>query len=242
MGSFDRKTAGTMKRILNGVGIVLGTLLLMVIGLFLSRVIWLQLHSHREDMPQGWFHGYLQLRIDNHASSVSNNVPSFSISAKGRTQSHWYWRTPTNFSYPRIELLVGGDPSKELVKLELPSLTYQRGSESGTLTSALLAQWIAEDNAQDSNAQLERETAWVVGFLQRTHSGTAPSPKHAGIYIEDGSFGIPPGVRATLYHWRLGGGIWWLDWVVLVGTIPGVWWIVRRRRSSLRQSPKPEVE
>jgi hypothetical protein len=120
------------------------------------------------------------------------------------------------------------------VKLELPSLVYRRGNDSGTLTSELLARWIAEDNAKESNTQLERETAWIIEFFQRAYEGAAPGPRHAGIYIEDGSFGMPPGVSATLYHWRLGGGIWWLDGVVLVGTMAGVWWFVRRKCRTIK--------
>jgi len=228
-----------MKRLIDGVAIGLLALLLLVAGLFVSRIIWLQVQGHRRDMPHGWFHGYLSVRLSNFASGVSNDVPSFYIIAKGRTQPRWYWRTPTNFSYSRIELVFGRNPASEPVNLELPSLAYLRGNDSGTLSSELLARWIAEDNAQESNAQLERETVWIIEFFQRAYEGAAPGPRHAGLFIEDGSLGIPPGVRATLYHWRLGGGIWWLDGVVLVGTIAGVWWFVRRRASLFARSAEP---
>jgi hypothetical protein len=181
-------------------------------------------------MPQGWFHGYLSVRINNFAAGVSNDVPSFFVIAKARTQPRWYWRTPTNFFYGQIEFEFGRNPATELVKLELSSLAYLRGNDSGTLTSELLARWIAEDDAQESNAQLERETAWIIEFFQRAYEGTAPGPRHSMHFIEDGSFQIPPGIHATLYHWRLGGGIWWLDAIFVIGIAAGTIWFLRRRK------------
>ena len=120
MGSFDRKTTGTMKRILNGVGIVLGTLLLMVIGLFLSRVIWLQFNHHYKPMPQGWYHGMMRFIIEASGSIDSSEMPSFFVVAESLSATNWYWRNPTNFSYSSIDLHLGYSSSNSVVRLTLP--------------------------------------------------------------------------------------------------------------------------
>jgi len=59
-----------MKRLINGVAIGLLALLLMVAGLFVSRVIWLQFNHHYKSMPQGWFHGRISLKANNNLAAL----------------------------------------------------------------------------------------------------------------------------------------------------------------------------
>ena len=120
-------------------------------------------------------------------------------------------------------------------------MDYERGSLKGTLTPALLTQWLAEGDTAGASEIREKQAGWIISLLQRANHGALPRPRHHGYGNESFGTTIPPGLRIMLQHFDLGAGIWWLDWVVIVGTIPGVWWIVRRRRSSMPLTPTKDA-
>jgi hypothetical protein len=226
-----------MRRLINGVAIGLLALLLMVVGLFVSRVTWLQFNHHYKSMPQGWFHGRLSLKTYGHLLAFERDNPIF-VEITARSEPRWFWRTPTNISYRRITLLVQGELSKHELNVELPSLAYQREDQSGILSSALLAHWMSGRESSSESVEIHQNAAWVLSLLGGLPEGRLPPPGHHpygndGFALRSGLI-VPEGIDVRMMHDLYGIGFWWLDWVVLGGTMAGVWWFVKRRCRTIK--------
>lgn len=223
-----------MKRLINGVAIGLLALLLMVAGLFVSRVIWLQFNHHYKSMPQGWFHGRLSLKANNHLAAFERDNPRFFAEITAKSNPRWFWRTPTNISYRRITLLVQGELSKHELNVELPSLAYQREDQSGILTTALLAHWISGRESISESVETHQNAAWVLSILGACAKGRLPPPGHhpygnEGFALRSGLI-VPEGIDVRMMHGLYGIGFWWLDAVFVIGIGGGTVRFLRRRK------------
>ena len=232
MGSFDRKTAGTMKRILNGVGIVLGTLLLMVIGLFLSRVIWLQTHHKYDSMPHGYRWGVIWITVSNLEPEIDEST-FFQVRIDASSKPEWIWRQPESFNYSRIQL--SGGAARYPLTVQLPECSYTTTARTGTIAPNMLAEWMTDHPPKSERDQSYQNASWLMAFMQACHEGQLPRPRHhpyGSDELRSVGVQVPAGIQVTVLHGLSGMGFWWPDyvWIVVWGLLVSL--IARKRLRS----------
>jgi hypothetical protein len=175
-------------------------------GYLSSQWLWRQFHHRSESPDTGLYYG--AVRVYFHSTSE----PFFALLFRGETALRWYWSQPTNFSYSTLEVEWTEDGADRGATVNLPSLTYQCGSESGVLTREVLATWLSGAGDEVAGA---RELDAVFGYFEAASRGELPPPRHHSHHLE-----FP--IRVSVQHYLLGHGVgsagcfWLVVWLLMV--------------------------
>ncbi|HAV63323.1 MAG TPA: hypothetical protein DCY13_13280 [Verrucomicrobiales bacterium] len=225
-----------MKQIVNGIAIGLITLLAMAASLFVSRLIWLGFHHHYREMPQGYGHGQISMKVMNWGPN-EGDVELVGVPIGARSESAWTWSPPKRIHYRKLRL--EGSPSRLELTVDAVEGTYQLGETTGPLTPEVLARWMTRTAAGSKQAHVRETADWLIAVIAAANMGTLPPPRHHlhgnDSFAEQLSIPVPDDAHVTLLHGLSRIGFWWLDGVFLASIPATVMWFVRRRTRRAEQ-------
>ena len=194
---FEKKLLGIKTRFCV---FALVSLLVLAAGCVGAQYLWHVTH-HRYYRPNTWlYHGWVHASFDGTVDSP------YSFHFRGETQPRWYWAFPTNFSYRELNFDWDSLSSTGTGNIKLPSMAYNSSSSTGTLTPAVLADWLLGPSNRISNDVALRNMNDVFGFVNAAGYGKLPRPGHHGHYFEEPILG-----RIT--HFTLGWGVGGLEYI-----------------------------
>jgi hypothetical protein len=207
-------------------GFILAALVSLIAGHWVARYIWAWPNNARFAEPgMGAYYGKVRARF------FDGNETFCSLRFEGKSRYRWYWSSPTNFAYDRLQIdwYVPAEekPKEGSATVSLPSLVYESVGNTGLLSTSTLTEWLSGSAGNQPSETAKQQVDAIFNYIRAAGSGSLPPPRHHSYYFEDP---LDVHIKHYDYGWSFPKQtlVWYVAWLF---TVSYCWMRFRRRIS-----------